>query len=261
MEHPKNSFTIAITSGKGGVGKTSIIASLAIQLSRLQADVLLIDANLGLANLGILLNLGSEKTLEDVLNSRCGISQAIGKGPEGLQVIAASLSTAEPFTFTPLKQKILTRQLGKLQEKFDLILLDTPSGMSTGVSSFLSVADEIVVVTTPEPTAVVDAYAMVKLIHNDGDKKCVSLLINMVESKEQAQELKLKFDQMTERFLDFYVASRGWVLFDPGVAEAVWRQVPFIIGNTSAPASLCVVEIARGILGEVKGNSKQKNKH
>ncbi|OPX30849.1 MAG: hypothetical protein B1H40_04885 [Candidatus Latescibacteria bacterium 4484_181] len=255
VEHPQNGFTLAITSGKGGVGKTSIALNLAIQLSRLQTDVLLIDVNFGLANLGVLLNLVSEDTLEDVLEGRCALFQTIKRGPEGLNVIPASLSSSQSFSFTPLKQKVLTRQLGKLKEKFDLILIDTPSGMSTGVSSVLSVADETVVITTPEPTAVVDAYAMVKLIHNSGAERRLSLLINMVKSRDQALDLKAKFDQMTNRFLNCHLVSRGCVLFDPGVAEAVWRQVPFVVRNANAPASLCLAEIAKGLLEEMKVKS------
>jgi len=250
----RGSFVLGITSGKGGVGKTCIALNLAIQLARYDTKVLLIDGDLGLANLSILLEVNPENTLEDVIEGRCEIFEAMVGGPEGVIVVPSASGTGDRHIISLKKQEGFKRELAKIGSGFDLVLIDTGTGIYSNVTGLLHSVDEILVITTPEPTAIADAYALIKLLTNiEGSPNRVSngrfsLLINMVESPQQAQDLKAKFDQMAERFLRIKVRDRGHVLTDRRVVESILRQVPFVVGFPECKASKCVADLARRII-------------
>ena len=236
---------LAITSGKGGVGKSCIAVNLAIQLARLGERVLLVDADLGLAKLSILLNIVPKYTLEDVIGGACSVSEAQILGPEGVTILPTSSGTGGSGELTAEEMDRLRERLVEWERSFDRVLLDTGAGLSSKVTDFACSADEAMVVTTPEPTAIADAYAMMKVMAGRTPRIGLGLLINRVQSASQAQDLYDKFARITERFLGFRMRDMGWISEDAHVARAVYAQIPLVVGSPDAQATEDVARLAQ----------------
>ena len=236
---------LAITSGKGGVGKSCIALNLAIQLARLGERVLLVDADLGLANLSILLNIAPKHTLEDVIGGTCSVSEAEIQGPEGVSILPAGSGTGRSGELNAEEKDRLRERLVAWERSFDRVLLDTGAGLSSKVTDFAGSADEAMMVTTPEPTAIADAYAMTKIMAGRIRRVGLGLLINRVQSASQAQDLYEKFAGITERFLGFRLNYAGWISEDAHVAQAVHAQLPFVVGSPDAQAAKDVARLAQ----------------
>jgi len=232
------------------VGKSCIALNAAIQLARLGEHVLLVDADLGLANLNILLNIAPSHTLEDVIGGRCAVSEAAVEGPEGVIILPAASGTGRSGRLTSEEKSTLSAHLVEWERSFDRVLIDTGAGLSSKVTDFVCSADEAVVITTPEPTAIADAYAMAKVVADQAQHIGLGLLINRVQSAHQAQELYDKFTRITERFLGLRMKYRGWVSEDVHVAQAVHVQLPFVIGSPDARAAGDVARLAQAMRDE-----------
>ena len=240
----------AITSGKGGVGKTTVSLNLGIALSGLGHQVLLIDADLGLANVDILLGLSPEATLQDLLEGNASALDVIVEGPEGLSILPSASGIAESDAWRPEARHRLAEELGRLERGFDLILIDTGAGISPKVLDFVLSADQMLVVAIPEPTSIADAYAMVKICHNHHESPQTGFLVNRARSPREAFDLHRKFNQIVNRFLDASIERCGYILEDLSVEQASRTQQPVLLSHPESAATKCILQIAKDLAPE-----------
>lgn len=233
----------AITSGKGGVGKTTLSLNLGISLSRAGRQVLLIDADLGLANIDILLGLAPEATVEDLLQGRASAFDVVVPGPEGLSILPAASGLSEQNAWRPGDQQTFAEEMRRLERGFDLILIDTGAGISSKVTDFVLSADRMILVAIPEPTSIADAYAMVKVCQAQREDLDVSLLVNRARSPREAFELHQNFNNIVNRFLGTSVSKAGHVLEDPSIEQATRSQSPVILSHPDSVAARCISDL------------------
>jgi len=220
--------TIAVTSGKGGVGKSNIVANLAIALSRRGKKVLVVDADLSLANIHVLLGLQPHFNLSHVISGEKRLGEVMIEGPAGVKVIPASSGIAELAMLRERELEGLIHQFQGFLPEMDLILVDTAAGLADSVLSFVHAAREVLVVTTPEPTAYLDAYQMLKNIHLHEPSKKVHLVVNMASSEKEAEKTGSFMSEMSVRFLGHPLNLLGSVLRDPDMPIAVRNQRAFL---------------------------------
>lgn len=237
----------AITSGKGGVGKTSIALNLSIILSRAGGRVLLVDADMGLANVDILTGITASYTIEEVINGEASIFDALAEGPEGLTILPA-LSGLGEMMEPPEEGSVFHREMLRLESAFDFMFIDTGAGISANVVRFVFMADEVIVVMTPEPTAFADAYAMVKLVTRKRPDIAIGVIANMVKDADDGDRIARKFTEIVDRFLGRKVRYRGGIVHDTAVGRAVMRQVPLALDAPKSPAMTGIKTVARNIL-------------
>jgi len=233
--------TIAVTSGKGGVGKTNIAANMATILRRYKKKVLLIDLDLGLANIDILLGIHPEFTLQDVIEGRKEVKDIIVKGPDGIMIVPASSGIEEFANLSENHKERLYRGFSSLDEDVDIVIVDTGAGISPDVLNFVLASNEILLVTTPEPTAITDAYAMIKVLSRKRENMKIKLFVNYSSSREEAELTMKKITLVSQRFLDVNLEFVGYMLQDPNVSIATRYQKPFVkeYPNTKATSCLC----------------------
>ena len=239
--------TIAITGGKGGIGKTNVSVNLAIELSRMGRRVVLLDADLGLANVDILLGLRATHTIEDLLEGRCSINELLLEGPEGMRVIPASSGTQELVQLTSLQHAGIIHAFSELEEQFDYLIVDTAAGISDTVMSFVRAASEVLLVVCNEPTSITDAYAMLKLMNSRYQLDRFHIVANMVKSPQEGQELFHKLLNVTDRFMDIALSFDGMVPRDQHVLKAVRRQKALCDAYPESPAALGIRRLANNI--------------
>lgn len=219
---------IAIASGKGGVGKTNVVANLAIALQRRGKRVVVIDADLGLANLDTLLGLHPHATLRQVLRGECAITDAFVEGPAGIRIVPAASGYEDLTQLSDGQRLTLLEQVDRLDGAFDVLLIDTGAGISANVTFFATAAHETVVVVTPEPTSLTDAYALIKVLATRYAEDSFAVLVNMARSEFEARKTFTQLTRVAERFLQVSLRWMGWVPYDSEVPEAVRRQQPVL---------------------------------
>ena len=239
--------TIAIASGKGGVGKSNVAANLAVALGERGARVLLLDADLAQANLDLLLGLHPRFDLEHVLAGQKSIEEIVVAGPRGVSLVPAGSGAPELADLDDYRLESLLRALGNIETEADLILIDVASGVSRQVLSFCLAADEVMVVTTPEMPAFSDAYALIKLLRQRGLKQAPRLLVNAAGSPEEAEEVTHRLRLVARRFLKVEPEALGFVPFDPAVPRAVRLQEPVVAAFPRSPAALAYRGLAARI--------------
>ncbi len=248
---------LAVTSGKGGVGKTNIVTNLAIALARQGARVLVLDGDLGLANVDLLLGIAPQYDLQDMILGDRRLEDIVLEGPEGIRVVPASSGVEELANLDEYRTECLLRSLSAIEQDVDLILIDAPSGIGTHAVALSQAADEILVVTTPEPTSFSDAYAMIKVL-SQRPLKCVpGLLVNQANSENEALEVSKRVQSVAKRFLNLEIPYLGFILADESVGKSVVRQEPFLTTYPYSPASSCILRLARRVLGQ---SSEKKGK-
>lgn len=248
-ESGKRAKVYAVTSGKGGVGKTSFSVNLSIALNRAGLTCLLIDADMGLANVDLMTSVSSKHTLEEVIEGKASIFDAIAEGPAALTILPASSGLGR---FSGLDEESLLRfkqELLKLEKAFDLVFIDTGAGISANVTDFVFMADEVIVIMTPEPTAFADAYAMTKLVFNEKPDAEVGVVMNMSRNEAESEKLAGKFSEIVFKFLKKRVLYHGCIAFDNAVSQSIVRQEPLAISAVNAPAMKSIRKIARNLLG------------
>jgi len=248
-EKDRRAAVWAITSGKGGVGKTTLSLNLGIALARQGIQVLLIDADLGLANIDILLGLSPQYTIQDLLRGDISALDVVVEGPEGLSVLPSASGMAEDDAWRLEDRERLAEELGRLERGYDLILVDTGAGISSKVVDFVLSADQMLVVAMPEPTSIADAYAMVKVCHAQQPHIRKGLIVNRARSQREAFALHQKFDQIVDRFLDTHIERAGYVLEDIAVEQAARSQHPVLLSHPKSPAARCIEQIAKDLVG------------
>jgi len=235
---------IAVTSGKGGVGKSNVAVNLAVQLASAGKSVVLLDADLGLANADVLCNIDLPFNLAHVIARKKELREVMVKGPGGFKLIGGASGLARMADLSDDDRQRLVSALAELELQADVILIDTGAGISPNVLSFTRAADHVLVVTTPEPTAITDAYAVVKVISRDGAVHRVSLLVNQVRAPAEARIVYDRIAKVARQFLNISVFDAGYIPADDNVAMSVRRRVPFSLAFPRTPASLSVAHLA-----------------
>ena len=242
---------LAVSSGKGGVGKTTIVANLACALSKRGKKVLVVDTDLGLNNIDILLGLTSKKHIGHVLSGKSNVEDIILHGPEGIHVLPAGNGLQELTQLEPEKKMTLMGELDRISGDYEFLIFDTSAGISSNVTFFCSAAHEIFLIATTEPTSLTDVYALMKVLHTKHSQKHFRLIINSVSSEREAQGVYRNLTAVADRFLNgVYVEYLGYILRDPNVSKAIRQQKAFLEIYPFSKFSRCMNELAEKILKE-----------
>jgi len=244
MRSGRSARTIAVTSGKGGVGKSNVSLNLSILLSAAGNRVALVDADLGLANLDVLTNVAVRANLSHVIAGSHTLEQIIIDLPSGVQLVPGASGLAKLADLSEFQRAQLLRSLGQLEADNDVIIVDCSAGLGPDVMSFACGADHIMVVTTPEPTAVTDGYAVVKAITQRRYGGNVSLLVNMATNRHEARMAHQRIATVARQFLGQRIFDAGYILADPRVPEAVRKREPFVLAYPRCQASRCLAALA-----------------
>jgi len=241
--------TIAITSGKGGVGKTNLSANLALAMVQAKQRVVAFDADIGLANLDVVLGCKVTSTLQEVVGGRKSLREVMHAGPLGLMFIPGGSGLESLFTLSEQQSDRLIQEFGRLANDFDALLIDTGAGLSDNVLGFLRASDEVLIVVTPDPSSLTDGYATAKALFHDRLSIPVSLVVNMVDTEAEAFRVYNHLNSVIQRFLAQKLGYAGFVRYDPIALGNIRKRVPFITGNPNSPASVDVTNIAHRLLG------------
>ncbi len=225
-----NSRVIAITSGKGGVGKTNFAVNLAIHFSKMNKKVIIIDADFGLANIEVLFGIIPRYTLADVLRGTKDIQEVLTQGPMGIQFISGGSGLKELSDVTDQQMHYFINKFEYLDSVSDIILVDTGAGISKSVINFVKASAETIIVTTPEPTSITDAYALIKTVKEEKSQMPdFKIVVNRVENTEEGLEIFEKLNKASSKFLGITLENLGYVPYDNFLVKAVKRQQPAII--------------------------------
>jgi flagellar biosynthesis protein FlhG len=248
----------AITSGKGGVGKTVLAANLAAALAARGERVLVLDADLGLANLDVVLGLSPSRTLHDVITGRCTLDEALVPAPGGFTVLLAGSGLVEYSRMTPEVRDRLVELVRSVAPRFDRVLLDTGAGISDVVLFTVSLADDVIVVATPEPTSMTDAYATIKVLAVSQERRALQLIVNQVARAGVGRAIRAQLQQVLDRYVASAIGAPlrlellGEVPIDAAVRESVQRRQLMLALLPGAPAAVAVRELAAR-LGSERG--------
>lgn len=240
----KKARVITITSGKGGVGKTNITINLALTLSKMGLKVVILDADFGLANIDVLFGIIPKYTLLDLIHEEKNIFEVLTDGPDNIKFLSGGSGVEELIRLDRKKLRKFVNSIELLDKLFDVILIDTGAGLSQNVMNFIMAADEVLLVTTPEPTSITDAYALVKMVSRRDRKKPINIIVNKAENSKEAMEIANKLCMVSDKFLSLKLIKIGYILFDENVTKSVKMQKPFVIYNPKCQASKNITEIA-----------------
>jgi flagellar biosynthesis protein FlhG len=215
---------ISVTSGKGGVGKTLTTINLALAAQSSGLKVLLIDGDFGLANLDVLLGMKPQRTILDVLDGKASIRDVIQKGPRGIDLITSGSGISRLATLGTLERSCLVAELARIPRDYDVVFLDTAAGIAPGVLTLNATADAIVVVTTPEPHSLTDAYALIKVMSEEHDRAQFSLIVNQVRSDDEGTRLGLRISEVAKQFCNVDVTPIGHVRMDPVLMRSIMAR-------------------------------------
>ncbi len=235
---------IAITSGKGGVGKTNIAVNMAIAYAEIGKRVILIDGDMGMANVNVLLNIVPRYNLMQVINHQKKMSEIILDTEFGIKFIAGANGFSKIANLSVEELAYFTKEFASLGNA-DIIIIDTGAGIANNVLQFVAAADEVYVVTTPEPTAITDAYGIIKIISTElvNREINIKLLVNRVHSADEGKRISERIITIVAQFLNYKVDYIGFVYDDPVVQTAVIRQKPFMVVNPTSRPAVCLKHI------------------
>lgn len=256
VDTKKTAKIISVTSGKGGVGKTSLSVNMAAHLGKEGTKVLLIDADLGLSNVEIMLGVTPSYTLKDVIKHGRAIEEVIINGPYNIDFISGGNGFLELVELSEVERDEILIKIHKLEELYDIIIIDTGAGISKNVTSFLTISDEIIVITTSEPTALTDAYSIIKVITEEKLKQKIGLIINRVKNKNEFQQASDILINTAKKFLGEEIRSLGYVFEDPNVRKTIYKKTPFVIYYPDSKASDCLKDIIKNL--ELKDKTEKK---
>jgi len=246
---------VAITSGKGGVGKTNVTANLAVALAHLGQRVMVLDADLGLGNLDVLLGLTPVYSLADVFAGRNTLAEAVVIGPAGILVLPAGSGFQDMTALTSGQMQTLDAEMDGWQGKLDVLLIDTGAGIGRNVTLFAMMAQEIIVVASPEPTSVTDAYALMKVLSTRYQERRFHLLVSQARSLSEGREVYRTLSLVTGRFLNVSLDFLGSIPSDMRLRDAVRRQRALVELFPQSPAGQAFVQLARDIKDRPLPNS------
>lgn len=239
---------IAVTGGKGGVGKTNITLNTAIAMAKMGKRVMVLDADLGLANVDVMLGLRVEKNLSHVLSGECLLEEVLVEGPHGLKIAPATSGSQSMTELTHIEHAGLIRAFSELQQDIDVLIVDTAAGISDMVLSFSRAAQDVMVVVCDEPTSLTDAYALIKILNRDHGVFRFKIVANMVRNLREGQELFAKLSKVTGRFLDVALELVATVPHDENIRKAVRKQKAIVDAYPSSPAAIAINNLAKQAL-------------
>jgi flagellar biosynthesis protein FlhG len=260
--HPENgdipgSRVIAVASGKGGVGKSNFCVNFALALSNSGYRPIVIDTDVGFANVEVLLGTSPAHTILDVLNGM-NIWEVIQHSPWGLSFLSAGQGLTDIHSLTNDDVELLVAALAKLQDRYDVILLDSGAGMGSHAGRLVVAADELIMVTTPEPTSITDAYAFLKMLASRGVLPKTHLIVNRAHDIADARATGVKLQMVTERFLQLQTDILGYILEDDAVVRSVMRQQPLYYTFPNSRASRCFNQVVKNFSSS-KSNPAENN--
>lgn len=236
---------IAVTSGKGGVGKTNLSVNIGIALSEMGRRVALLDADVGLANVDILLGMYPEYNLSHVLKGHKTLPEIMVEGPSGLKIIPASSGLQQMTELSLAEQAAIIRGFSDIDQDTDVLIVDTAAGISSQVVNFSRACQEILLVVCDEPTSLTDAYAFIKLLSRDYGLNNFNVVSNMVQSPQQGEGLFSKLTKVTDRYLDVNLNYMGAIPFDEDLRRAVQKQVPVVKAFPQSKSALAIKNLSR----------------
>ena len=235
---------ITITSGKGGVGKTNVSVNMALAYARLGKKVVVMDADLGLANVNIMLNMVPKFTLYDMIRKKKTMKEIMVETDYGISIVAGASGFSKIANLTDEERQNFIEELNTLSFA-DIIIIDTSAGVSSNVLDFIAAADDAIIITTPEPTAITDAYGIIKIIATEYENLDMELklVVNRVKGAAEAKKVADRMTNIAGQFLNLKVDYLGFIYDDPVVSQAVLRQKPFMVIDPRCKASICVQHI------------------
>ena len=240
---------IAVTGGKGGVGKTNLAVNLSMALAELRRRVLLLDADLGLANVDVLLGLKPKNTLSDVLNGKATMLDVVVNGPCGIRIVPASSGVQRMANLNLQEHAALINGFGELANQVDIMVVDTAAGISANVVNFVRACQEVIVVVCDEPSSITDAYALIKLMNTEYSMVRFQVVANMCRSVQEGSKLFQKLNVACERFLDVTLQYLGHIPFDEQVRLAVQKQTPLLQFAPRSKAAQAIHVLANKVIG------------
>ncbi|WP_299493902.1 MinD/ParA family protein [uncultured Shewanella sp.] len=239
---------IAVSGGKGGVGKTSVSINTAVALAEKGKRVLVLDADLGLANVDVMLGLRSDLNLSHVLSGEAELDDIILRGPKGVGIIPATSGTQSMVELSPSQHAGLIRAFSEMRTQFDMLIVDTAAGISDMVLSFSRASQDVVIVVCDEPTSITDAYALIKILSREHGVFRFKIVANMVRSLREGMELFAKLSKVTDRFLDVALELVATVPFDENLRKSVRKQKLIVEAFPKSPASIAYHGLANKMI-------------
>lgn len=241
---------LTVTSGKGGVGKTNMAANLGIALSQLGNRVVLFDADLGLANLDLVLGTSAEYSLHHAIDGNLCLSDVIANGPGGVRFLSGGAGVSKLINISKKRLQNFLLELVQLDATTDYLIFDTGAGVDARVMTFLKAADEVVLVVTPDPASVADAYATIKVLLRSKKDARIQVLMNQVESERQAEAVYRKLNDIAGHFLDAHLDYGKFVRQDPEISQWIRLRQPFVLADPRLNASRDVVNVAKHLASQ-----------
>lgn len=248
-QKPRRCRVIAVTSGKGGVGKTNISVNLAVTLARARYRVVLMDGDMGLANVDVLLGAYSRYDLSHVVRGEMTLEEIVIEGPEGLKIIPGGSGVEEMANITPSALMRLLDEVAHLDRQADYLFIDTGAGISAQVMLPLLAAEEVLLVTTPEPTSLTDAYGLIKVFHKQQGRGRIKVIVNMARNEQEGRAAGERLQKAVRTFLGRDLENLGYVTMDKAVRNAVSRHQPYVTAYPNSQAALNTVRIASELGG------------
>ncbi|MCI5064406.1 MinD/ParA family protein [bacterium] len=245
---------MSFTSGKGGVGKTHLVTNTAVALAERGRRVLILDADLGLANVDVLFGLQIQHTIHDYLEGRVSLSELLVEGPGGVDIIPASSGVDSLVQLSHRERHGLLLALEEVASSYDYLLIDTPAGIGPDVLSFNGASQEILCVVTPEPTSLTDAYALIKVLSRRFGERQIQVVVNNCPNERMAEQTFERFEGVVQQYLQVELGYLGWVSRDETVLDATRAQKPFVLEYPSAAVSRSVTRMADSIDAGFFGN-------
>lgn len=254
---------IAVTSGKGGVGKTSISVNLAIEFAKKGKRVVIMDADFGLANVEVMLGIRPRFGLLDLIHERKDIRDIITKGPNGVGFISGGSGVAELAALDNNSIKLLISELTKLDEMYDVVIIDTGAGITDSVMEFVMVSPEVLLVVTPEPTSITDAYSLLKVLRRKESfnplYKSIHVVSNRVNSMGEGEEIYNKINTVSSKFLNTKLQFLGAVPYDKSASMAIIEQKPVVLAYPASQAAKSISALAGRLMNESQDTYKKRD--
>lgn len=257
-----NAKVIVVTSGKGGVGKTSFSVNAAMEFARKGKKVVVFDADFGLANVEVMLGIRPKYNLLDLIHNNMSMEDIITQGPENIGFISGGSGVSELATLDNDSIKLLISKLVQLDKMYDIVIIDTGAGITDSVMEFVLVGPEIVLVVTPEPTSITDSYSLLKVLRRkdkfDPLYKTINVVVNRASGEEEGIEVYNKINTVSSKFLNIDLKYMGFVPQDKNAAYAVIEQKPVVSAYPMSPASKAIAEIANKLFYDDRGECEKK---